>query len=178
MCVITMYILDLWISILLIILYIVHISFSILSSMEVEFISSQHRYLFNVHLYSVRNVVIFVYLNNITLFLTSSISAILSGTIGIHYGHVLIHFKVTKSYPTLYIIHMHITNIYFINWILLVKGLKQMKFLQGHWDRLKQWVSMGFVLLTIAIILHFTNGNSVTTTSQNSSKKREKLSSR
>ena len=53
-----------------------------------------------------------------------------------------------------------------------------MKFLQGHWDRLKQWVSMGFVLLTIAIILHFTNGNSVTTTSQNSSKKREKLSSR
>lgn len=29
-------------------------------------------------------------------FLTSSISAILSGTIGIHYGHVLIHFKVTN----------------------------------------------------------------------------------
>ncbi|KAK2364192.1 heparan-alpha-glucosaminide N-acetyltransferase [Trifolium repens] len=52
--------------------------------------------------------------------LLSSISAILSGTIGIHYGHVLIHFK-------------------------------------GHLDRLKQWVSMGFVLLTIAIILHFTN---------------------
>ncbi|CAK8543919.1 unnamed protein product [Lathyrus sativus] len=52
--------------------------------------------------------------------LLSSISAILSGTIGIHYGHVLIHFK-------------------------------------GHSERLKHWVSMGFVLLTIAIILHFTN---------------------
>ncbi|XP_068474631.1 uncharacterized protein [Phaseolus vulgaris] len=52
--------------------------------------------------------------------LLSSISAILSGTIGIHYGHVLIHFK-------------------------------------GHSERLKQWVSMGFVLLIIAIILHFTD---------------------
>ncbi|KAL2345096.1 hypothetical protein Fmac_006381 [Flemingia macrophylla] len=52
--------------------------------------------------------------------LMSSISAILSGTIGIHYGHVLIHFK-------------------------------------GHSQRLKQWVSMGFVLLIIAIILHFTD---------------------
>ncbi|KAK7826944.1 heparan-alpha-glucosaminide n-acetyltransferase [Quercus suber] len=46
--------------------------------------------------------------------------AILSGTIGIHYGHVLIHFK-------------------------------------SHSERLKQWVSMGFGLLIIAIILHFTN---------------------
>ncbi|XP_058740306.1 uncharacterized protein LOC131612553 [Vicia villosa] len=52
--------------------------------------------------------------------LLSSISAILSGTIGIHYGHVLIHFK-------------------------------------GHSERLKHWVSMGFVLLIIAIILHFSN---------------------
>ncbi|XP_062167012.1 uncharacterized protein LOC133873309 [Alnus glutinosa] len=52
--------------------------------------------------------------------LLSSISAILSGTIGIHYGHVLIHFK-------------------------------------GHSERLKQWVSMGFVLLVLAIILHFTD---------------------
>ncbi|KAK3043046.1 hypothetical protein RJ639_002614 [Escallonia herrerae] len=52
--------------------------------------------------------------------LLSSISAILSGTIGIHYGHVLIHFK-------------------------------------GHADRLKQWVSMGFSLLILAIILHFTD---------------------
>lgn len=35
------------------------------------------------------------------IFCLSSISAILSGTIGIHYGHVLIHFKVTKaSNPT------------------------------------------------------------------------------
>lgn len=47
-------------------------------------------------------MLILVYLNNITRFLTSSISAILSGTIGIHYGHVLIHFKVTKSYHILY----------------------------------------------------------------------------
>ncbi|KAK9048932.1 hypothetical protein SSX86_032101 [Deinandra increscens subsp. villosa] len=52
--------------------------------------------------------------------LLSSISAILSGVIGIHYGHVLIHFK-------------------------------------GHAERLKQWVSMGFGLLIIAIILHFTD---------------------
>lgn len=38
------------------------------------------------------------------LFCLSSISAILSGTIGIHYGHVLIHFKVTKlqTYIELY----------------------------------------------------------------------------
>ncbi|XP_050228718.1 uncharacterized protein LOC126677944 [Mercurialis annua] len=50
----------------------------------------------------------------------SSISAILSGTVGIHYGHVLIHFK-------------------------------------GHYDRLKQWISMGLSLLILAIILHFTD---------------------
>ncbi|KAJ0088687.1 hypothetical protein Patl1_32217 [Pistacia atlantica] len=52
--------------------------------------------------------------------LLSTISAILSSTIGIHYGHVLIHFK-------------------------------------GHSERLKQWVSMGFGLLIMAIILHFTD---------------------
>ncbi|KAK4272828.1 hypothetical protein QN277_021331 [Acacia crassicarpa] len=52
--------------------------------------------------------------------LLSSISAIMSGTIGIHYGHVLIHFK-------------------------------------DHSQRLKQWVSMGFALLIVAIILHFTD---------------------
>ncbi|XP_061965270.1 uncharacterized protein LOC133689429 [Populus nigra] len=52
--------------------------------------------------------------------LLSSISAILSGTIGIHYGHVLIHFK-------------------------------------GHAERLRQWVSMGVILLIVAIILHFTD---------------------
>ncbi|PRQ43636.1 putative heparan-alpha-glucosaminide N-acetyltransferase [Rosa chinensis] len=52
--------------------------------------------------------------------LLSSISAILSGTIGIHYGHILIHFK-------------------------------------GHAERLKQWVSMGLVLIIIGIILHFTD---------------------
>ncbi|PNX65823.1 heparan-alpha-glucosaminide N-acetyltransferase-like protein, partial [Trifolium pratense] len=52
--------------------------------------------------------------------LLSSISAILSGTIGIHYGHVLIHFK-------------------------------------GHSERLKQWLSMGFVLFILGITLHFTN---------------------
>lgn len=52
--------------------------------------------------------------------LLSSISAIMSGTIGIHYGHVLIHFK-------------------------------------GHGERLKQWISMGFGLLIISFILHFTD---------------------
>ncbi|XP_039016002.1 heparan-alpha-glucosaminide N-acetyltransferase-like [Hibiscus syriacus] len=52
--------------------------------------------------------------------LLSSVSAILSGTIGIHYGHVLIHFK-------------------------------------GHSQRLKQWVSMGFGLLILAFLLHFTH---------------------
>ncbi|RWR91937.1 heparan-alpha-glucosaminide N-acetyltransferase [Cinnamomum micranthum f. kanehirae] len=52
--------------------------------------------------------------------LLSSISAILSGTIGVHYGHVLIHFK-------------------------------------EHSERLKHWVSMGLILLIVAIILHFTD---------------------
>ncbi|KAI5680753.1 hypothetical protein M9H77_01980 [Catharanthus roseus] len=52
--------------------------------------------------------------------LLSSISAILSGTIGIHYGHVLIHFK-------------------------------------GHAERLKHWVSMGLVLIIVALTLHFTD---------------------
>ncbi|XWS59617.1 hypothetical protein CRYUN_Cryun08bG0137600 [Craigia yunnanensis] len=52
--------------------------------------------------------------------LLSSISAVLSGIIGIHYGHVLIHFK-------------------------------------GHSQRLKQWVSMGFGLLILAFLLHFTH---------------------
>ncbi|TVU03615.1 hypothetical protein EJB05_50802, partial [Eragrostis curvula] len=52
--------------------------------------------------------------------LLSSISSILSGTIGIHYGHVLIHFKT-------------------------------------HKERLKHWLLMGFSLLVLAIILHFTN---------------------
>ncbi|XP_019077092.1 uncharacterized protein LOC100243512 [Vitis vinifera] len=61
--------------------------------------------------------------------LLSTISAILSGTIGIHYGHVLIHFKV-------------------INFRLRITG---------HAERLKQWVSMGIVLLIVAIILHFTD---------------------
>lgn len=40
--------------------------------------------------------------------LFSSISAIMSGTIGIHYGHVLIHFKVTSpSFNNLTSIHWH-----------------------------------------------------------------------
>ncbi|KAH9306610.1 hypothetical protein KI387_011014, partial [Taxus chinensis] len=51
--------------------------------------------------------------------LLSSISAILSAVIGIHYGHVLIHYK-------------------------------------EHAVRLKHWLSMGFGLLIIGIILHFT----------------------
>ncbi|KAL1566018.1 heparan-alpha-glucosaminide N-acetyltransferase [Salvia divinorum] len=52
--------------------------------------------------------------------LLSSISAIVTGTIGIHYGHVLIHFK-------------------------------------DHAPRLKQWVSMGTLLLIVACVLHFTD---------------------
>ncbi|XP_051130346.1 uncharacterized protein LOC127250915 [Andrographis paniculata] len=52
--------------------------------------------------------------------LLSSISAIVSGTIGVHYGHVLIHFR-------------------------------------GHAERLKQWVPMALVLLTVAFVLHFTD---------------------
>lgn len=31
--------------------------------------------------------------------------------------------------------------------------------LQGHSERLKQWVSMGLCLLIVAIILHFTDGD-------------------
>ncbi|KAH6797660.1 heparan-alpha-glucosaminide N-acetyltransferase-like protein [Perilla frutescens var. hirtella] len=52
--------------------------------------------------------------------LLSSVSAIVSGTIGVHYGHVLIHFK-------------------------------------DHAERLKQWVSMGLILLIVACVLHFTD---------------------
>ncbi|XP_028183472.1 uncharacterized protein LOC114370355 [Glycine soja] len=55
----------------------------------------------------------------IETYTTNCISASLSGTIGIHYGHVLIHFK-------------------------------------GHSERLKQWLLMGFLLLTLGLMLHFT----------------------
>jgi hypothetical protein len=51
--------------------------------------------------------------NCLLLLFTSSISAILSGTIGIHYGHVLILFKVT--YFTLCYCYMQIIKIYFTN---------------------------------------------------------------
>lgn len=88
---------------------------------------------------------------------SSSISAILSGTIGIHYGHVLIHFKV----------HLQINSIQTsksIYRLLVCSGIKFENdqvgnlYLQGHKERLKQWVSMGFGLLIIAIVLHFTDG--------------------
>ncbi|GJN07028.1 hypothetical protein PR202_ga24817 [Eleusine coracana subsp. coracana] len=52
--------------------------------------------------------------------LLSSLLSILSGIIGIHYGHVLIHFKT-------------------------------------HKERLKHWLLMGFSLLVLGIILHFSN---------------------
>ncbi|KAF2910278.1 uncharacterized protein [Oryza sativa Japonica Group] len=52
--------------------------------------------------------------------LLSSISSILSGTIGIHYGHVLVHFKT-------------------------------------HRERLRHWLLLGFSLLALGILLHFTN---------------------
>ncbi|KAB1202183.1 hypothetical protein CJ030_MR8G009792 [Morella rubra] len=51
----------------------------------------------------------------------SSISAILSTIIGLHFGHVLIH-------------------------------------LEGHSARMKHWSLMGFALLILGIILHFTHG--------------------
>ncbi|XVE89641.1 hypothetical protein DITRI_Ditri20bG0012100 [Diplodiscus trichospermus] len=50
----------------------------------------------------------------------SSISAILSTIIGVHFGHVLVHLK-------------------------------------GHSERLKQWIIMGFALLILGILLHFTH---------------------
>ncbi|XP_022719435.1 heparan-alpha-glucosaminide N-acetyltransferase isoform X2 [Durio zibethinus] len=50
----------------------------------------------------------------------SSISAILSTIIGVHFGHVLVHLK-------------------------------------GHSERVKQWIMMGFALLVIGILLHFTH---------------------
>jgi hypothetical protein len=34
-------------------------------------------------------------------------------------------------------------------------------FLKGHSERLKQWLSMGFVLFILGITLHFTNGKLV-----------------
>ncbi|XP_026434821.1 heparan-alpha-glucosaminide N-acetyltransferase-like [Papaver somniferum] len=53
--------------------------------------------------------------------LLSSIAAILTTIIGVHFGHVLIHMK-------------------------------------GHLDRLKHWLGMGLSLLTLGLVLHFTNG--------------------
>ncbi|RZC87935.1 hypothetical protein C5167_004113, partial [Papaver somniferum] len=53
--------------------------------------------------------------------LLSSIAAILTTIIGVHFGHVLIQLK-------------------------------------GHSDRLKHWVGMGLSLLTLGLVLHFTNG--------------------
>ncbi|TYI57849.1 hypothetical protein E1A91_D11G311300v1 [Gossypium mustelinum] len=50
----------------------------------------------------------------------SSISAVLSTIIGVHFGHVLVHLK-------------------------------------GHSERLKQWIMMGFALLILGIVLHFTH---------------------
>nr|GMD42223.1 heparan-alpha-glucosaminide N-acetyltransferase isoform X1 [Ipomoea batatas] len=58
----------------------------------------------------------------------SSISAILSTVIGVHFGHVLIHFKVRSATA------MH-----------------------DHSSRLLHWIAMGLVLLLLGIILHFTN---------------------
>ncbi|KAF9621436.1 hypothetical protein IFM89_021475 [Coptis chinensis] len=55
--------------------------------------------------------------------LLSSISAILTTIIGVHFGHVLVHIKVDPD----------------------------------HSDRLKHWGFMGFFLLLLGIILHFTN---------------------
>ncbi|XP_062084829.1 uncharacterized protein LOC133790980 isoform X2 [Humulus lupulus] len=52
--------------------------------------------------------------------ITSSISAILSTIIGVHFGHVLVHLK-------------------------------------GHSERLKHWAMMGFALLILGLILHFTH---------------------
>lgn len=34
-------------------------------------------------------------------------------------------------------------------------------FLQGHSERLKQWLLMGFLLLTLGLMLHFTEGKLV-----------------
>ncbi|RZC59953.1 hypothetical protein C5167_021706 [Papaver somniferum] len=53
--------------------------------------------------------------------LLSSIAAILTTIIGVHFGHVLIQLK-------------------------------------GHSDRLKHWVGMGLSLLTLGLVLYFTNG--------------------
>ncbi|KAF5943902.1 hypothetical protein HYC85_017979 [Camellia sinensis] len=60
--------------------------------------------------------------------LLSLVSTIMSSIIGIHYGHILIHFKISYN------------------------------LLQGHSKWLKQWVSMGLGLLIVGIILHFTDG--------------------
>lgn len=87
------------------------------------------------------------------LLVFSSVSAVFSGTIGIHYGHVLIHFKVQNSV--------------WFSWryefaLIVVKSGEEIdgfvSFLQAHSQRLKQWVAMGFGCFVIGIILHFTNG--------------------
>jgi heparan-alpha-glucosaminide N-acetyltransferase len=47
--------------------------------------------------------------------------------------------------PTLHVIPSHFTDFLF-------------QLLQGHAARLKHWVLMGFALLLLGIILHFTHG--------------------
>lgn len=87
---------------------------------------------------------------NLAIFFTfSSISSILSGTIGIHYGHVLIHFKVIaeNSAPTCMFFFKKKCSV-----------LKKASDLQTHKERLKHWLLMGFSLLVLGILLHFTKG--------------------
>lgn len=87
---------------------------------------------------------------NLAIFFTfSSISSILSGTIGIHYGHVLIHFKVIaeNSAPTCMFFFKKKCSV-----------LKKASDLQTHKGRLKHWLLMGFSLLVLGILLHFTKG--------------------
>lgn len=78
----------------------------------------------------------------------SSISAILSTIIGVHFEHVLVHFKVRSMVSYIYAYlswrSAHFTDLF--------------QLLQGHQARLKHWILMGFALLISGIILHFTHG--------------------
>ena len=47
--------------------------------------------------------------------------------------------------------------------VLVCLMMENVCWLQGHAERLKHWVCMAVVLLVVALILHFTDGNVVIT---------------
>lgn len=80
----------------------------------------------------------------------SSISAVLSTVIGLHFGHVLVHLQVNP---------LNQNNRYFITIDHCLIGVYFfLPTFQDHSSRLKHWLLMGLALLISGLILHFTHG--------------------